>query len=72
MMRRLVSLAFVGLAAVIVSLSAAPAVGEDAPRASATIAVQRIAVTYPALRDEVTMVLVGVALIGLAAAVRKA
>lgn len=43
---------------------------EDAVR-TAPVAVQRVAVA-PGLRDEAAMVLIGTALIGLAAAVRRA
>ncbi len=37
-----------------------------------TVAVQRVNLAFPALRDEAAMVLVGTALIVLAAAVRRA
>lgn len=39
--------------------------------ASSTVAVQQVRVAIPGLRDEAAMVLVGTALIGLAAAVRR-
>jgi hypothetical protein len=53
--------------------AAAPA-GSSAPDdvAKAHIAVQRVNVPLMGLRDEAAMVLVGTALIGLAAAVRRA
>jgi hypothetical protein len=37
-----------------------------------TVAVQRVSLPLPAVRDEAVMVLVGTALIGMAAAVRRA
>ena len=71
MRKYLASLAFGGLLAV-----AAPAVATtdavETPNASATVAVQQVKVPLPSLRDEAAMVLVGTALIGLAAAVRRA
>jgi hypothetical protein len=74
MRRFVVSFVFAGFA-VAVPLMAAPAVtGEttagnpDAP----AVAVQQVRVPLPGLRDEAAMVLVGTALIGLAAAVRRA
>jgi hypothetical protein len=51
--------------------SAEPVVG-DAPSAKGTVAVQQVGVQAPAFRDQAAMVLVGSALIGLAAAVRRA
>ena len=48
---------------------ASPALDEE--HASATVAVQQVRVPLPGLRDEAAMVLVGTALIGLAAAVRR-
>lgn len=41
------------------------------PTAQAPVAVQRVAVPSRGLRDEAAMVLIGTALIGLAAAVRR-
>jgi hypothetical protein len=52
-----------------VSLSAGPSAGDEVTGAQ-PVAVQQ-AVRYPQLRDEATMVLVGAALIALAAAVRR-
>ena len=49
-------------------LAANAATTEDA---SATVAVQQVKMPVPGLRDEAAMVLVGTALIGLAAAVRR-
>lgn len=56
-------------------LAAATRPVADEPRdaaASAPVAVQRVSVPATGLRDEAAMVLVGTALIGLAAAVRRA
>ncbi len=58
-----------------VPLFAATRSAADEPRessASAPVAVQRIGVSGTGIRDEAAMVLVGTALIGLAAAVRRA
>jgi hypothetical protein len=74
-MRRLILVAmlFAGVAALLGAPgAAAPAVTDDAPSAGATVAVQRLSLREPGLRDEAAMVLVGTALIGLAAAVRRA
>jgi hypothetical protein len=63
-------IAFAGVLGICASSSAAgrPAAGELRENA-APVAVQRV--SLPALRDEAAMVLVGTALIGLAAAVRR-
>jgi hypothetical protein len=57
-------------------LAAATRPGADEPReaatASAPVAVQRVSIPGIHIRDEAAMVLVGTALIGLAAAVRRA
>lgn len=56
------------------TLSAGPALAATATAtddASATVAVQQVKMPVPGLRDEAAMVLVGTALIGLAAAVRR-
>jgi hypothetical protein len=50
-------------------MSASPA--SDDTNAAPTVAVQRVSLTLPAVRDEAMMVLVGSALIGVAAAVRR-
>ena len=58
-----------------VPLFAATRPAADVPRESiapAPVAVQRISVPGTGIRDEAAMVLVGTALIGLAAAVRRA
>ena len=52
--------------------SATPKNEADTAAAPAPVAVQRIAVPSTGLRDEAAMVLVGTALIGLGAAVRRA
>jgi hypothetical protein len=55
------------------SAGAAPAVGDEAPvLAPSAVAVQRVSVSIPGVRDEAAMVLVGAALLGLASAVRRA
>lgn len=73
MRRRYVSRVLAGLAIFAASVGAAPAVGDEAPASAApTVAVQRVVLSFPAIRDEAAMVLVGTALIGLAAAVRRA
>jgi hypothetical protein len=71
MRKYLASLAFSGLVAVAAPVAAAPD-AIDTPNASASVAVQQVKVPLPSLRDEAAMVLVGTALIGLAAAVRRA
>lgn len=75
MRRQLVSLTIAGMAVLTTGLSASPAtddtVATAAPTVAApTVAVQRVSLT-PTVRDEATMVLVGTALIGVAAAVRR-
>jgi hypothetical protein len=66
--RLVVSVIFAGLVALLgAPLYAAPSVGDDA-----TVAVQRVNFPDTGLRDEAAMVLIGTALIGLAAAVRRA
>ncbi len=73
MRRYLASLAFAGCFAVATPLAAAPTADRDTPSAANTaVAVQQMHVPAHGLRDEVAMVLVGTALIGLAAAVRRA
>jgi hypothetical protein len=51
--------------------AAAEPVIDEAPGATAAVAVQQVRVHSAVLRDEAAMVLVGTALIGLAAAVRR-
>ena len=71
MRKYLASLAFIGLLAVAAPAAATPET-EETPNANATVAVQQVKAPLPNLRDEAAMVLVGTALIGLAAAVRRA
>ena len=71
MRRQLVSLTLAGMAVLATAISASPAADDTATPAAATVAVQRVSQT-PMVRDEAAMVLVGTALIGVAAAVRKA
>ena len=76
MRSQLVSLMFAGLIGFVASPSAAatrPATDDARESASAApVAVQRVGLPATGLRDEAAMVLVGTALIGLAAAVRRA
>lgn len=76
MRRQFVVVMFAVLAAVAAaSAAAAGRVAAAEPRenaAPAPVAVQRIAMPATGIRDEAAMVLVGTALIGLAAAVRRA
>ena len=55
-----------------VATPASAAIGGEASNVSGTVAVQQVRVHNLRLRDEAAMVLVGTALIGLAAAVRRA
>ncbi|NUR55080.1 MAG: hypothetical protein HOQ29_11580 [Acidobacteria bacterium] len=75
-MRRYVgALVFAGCAALSGAAAAGPATTGDAavhPPAPPAVAVQQVRVPLPGLREEAAMVLVGTALIGLAAAVRRA
>ena len=70
--RRLVTLTLATFAAMLAGLPASPI--DDKPRANPapTRAVQRVKWSVPGVRDEPAMVVVGTALIGLAAAVRRA
>jgi hypothetical protein len=74
MRKYLASLTFTG--AVLIAMPAAaganPAANEASTVAAAPVAVQQLRVPMPGLRDEAAMVLVGTALIGIAAAVRRA
>jgi hypothetical protein len=71
MSRYLASLAFIScLSAASPAMAAAPMPKDRS--ASGTVAVHHVRATVPGLRDEAAMVLVGTALIGLAAAVRRA
>lgn len=73
MRRQLVSLTFAGLVTLLtapMAAGAAPVPPDDTAAVPSPVAVQRVAI-YPGLRDEAAMVLLGTALIGLAAAVRR-
>jgi hypothetical protein len=75
MRRKFAVLVFVG--AVGIGVSSLPAAGRPSAAdresaAPAPVAVQRLALPTAGLRDEAAMVLIGTALIGLAAAVRRA
>ncbi len=74
MRRYVASFVFAACAAAAAPLAAAPAVHDETPAAregSAAVAVQQVRVPLPGLREEAAMVLVGTALIGIAAAVRR-
>jgi hypothetical protein len=67
-----VSLAFASCAAIV---DAAPATNNDTSKTkepAPALAVEQVRMPLPGLRDEAAMVLVGTALIALAAAVRRA
>jgi LPXTG-motif cell wall-anchored protein len=70
----LIFAALVVVAAAAASAAAAgrPAVNEAREETAAPVAVQRVGLPATGMRDEAAMVLVGSALIGLAAAVRRA
>jgi len=68
---RLVSLTIAGMAVLTTGLGASPATDDTATAAAPTVAVQRVSLT-PMVRDEAAMVIVGTALIGVAAALRRA
>ena len=74
MRRQIVSWMFVAGVAVATpcGASASPATDEVREGSIAPVAVQQVSVPASGLRDEAAMVLVGTALIGLAAAVRRA
>ena len=72
MRKYLASLVFVACA-LAATVSAAPAANEaSSVDASSTVAVHQVPVPATGRRDQAAMVLVGTALIGLAAAVRRA
>jgi hypothetical protein len=76
-MRRAVLLVFAvlvvaGVASAAVGAAARPQVEESREPEAAPVAVQRVNIPATGIRDEAAMVLVGSALIGLAAAVRRA
>lgn len=68
------SLGFLAFASFLSVASPAMAATPTMEEASATasVVVQHVRVAAPGLRDEIAMILVGTALIGLAAAVRRA
>jgi hypothetical protein len=70
MRQYLASLIFTGCAIAATPVLAAPSVN-DGETAAPAVAVQQVSPAMPGLRDEAAMVLVGTALIGLAAAVRR-
>ena len=72
MRRQLVSLTIAGMAVLGAGLNASPVSDDTTPaNAAPTVAVQRVSLALPAVRDEAAMVLIGTALIGVAAAVRR-
>ena len=71
MRRQFVSLTFAVLSVLPPVVAAAPGVTEDSRR-QATVAVQRVSRPFSGMRDEAAMVLIGTALIALAAAVKRA
>jgi hypothetical protein len=71
MRKYLASLAFVLTLSAVTPALAATETSRDEANASSTEAVQQVPMPVPGLRDEAAMVLVGTALIGLAAAVRR-
>ncbi len=75
MRRQIVSLAFAGLmglwALPLAAAATTPEEGRETP-ANSAVAVQRVSIPATGLRDEAAMVLIGTALIAIAAAVRRA
>jgi len=67
----LASLVFVAAFSAASPVLAATSTTSEEASVRATVAVQHVRVPVPGLRDEAAMVLVGTALIGLAAAVRR-
>ena len=72
MRKHLLSVALAGLLGVLTSPPAIADTPDDDAVAQAPVAVQRVHLPSMGMRDEAAMVLVGTALIGLAAAVRRA
>lgn len=73
MRRQLVLLTLAGLAIMTTTNGTSASASDDASvSAPSTVAVQRVSLSVPAVRDEAAMVLVGTALIGLGAALRRA
>lgn len=73
-MRRVVLLMFVVLmmAGALSAVSGRTVAEDVSERATAPVAVQGVGLPFTGIRDEAAMILVGTALIGLAAAVRRA
>jgi hypothetical protein len=69
-MRKYLASVFTACVLTAASLAAAPA-GTEAEAIAPTVAVQQVRLPLPGLREEAAMILVGTALIGLAAAVRR-
>ena len=72
MRKYLASIVFTGCALAASPVMATPPVNEAEPTVAPAVAVQHVRLPMAGLRDEAAMVLVGTALIGLAAAVRRA
>lgn len=72
MRKHLLSVALAGLLALMASPLATADTPDNEIIAPAPVAVQRVSFSLLGLRDEAAMLLVGTALIGLAAAVRRA
>jgi|tagenome__1003787_1003787.scaffolds.fasta_scaffold20528894_2 hypothetical protein len=72
MVKYLGSILFAACIVAALSSVAGASAANEAPEATGTVAVQQVRVAPAGLRDEAAMVLVGTALIGLAAAVRRA
>lgn len=72
MRKHLVSITFAGLLAVVATPPATAVTPDNDAVSPAPVAVQRVSLPSMGIRDEAAMVLVGTALIGLAAAVRRA
>jgi hypothetical protein len=73
MRRRFLTLTLAGLAiATTASGASSSSSDETSVKAASTVAVHRVGLAVPAIRDEAAMVLVGTLLIGLGAAVRRA
>jgi hypothetical protein len=75
MRRQIVSLMFAGFVGLWASLLGAGASTQEEGRETATtstVAVQRVSIPAAGIRDEAAMVLIGTALIGLGAVVRRA
>ena len=71
MVRAFAASVFAAVTVMGASLAATPAAGDE-PAGAPTVAVQRVSLPSTGMRDEAAMVLVGAALIGLGAAVRRA